>query len=107
MQHPVFTPPEPPIVTIEPLDMLPFVGRTNDNLRRDFWQVRPTGNYGDEYRLGANYASEFVHYLLRHRHQYILGWIVRDMIRHNNPTGLELGFMGYLSGVMLECVGRS
>lgn len=98
MSDAIFLTQKPPAIPT-PLDSLPFIKREENS--RDFWHITPSGNYSEEYLLGVEYARQFLQYLIEYRQRQLLGWIVRDMMRHNTPCGIELGFMGHVALVLV------
>ena len=85
----------------ERLASLPFVqSGSRRGQRRNFWSVKPTGDYETDWQLGADYASAFIPFLNFNIGPNFLGWIVRDMIavgEKKSGKGLVLGFMGQIA----------
>jgi hypothetical protein len=100
------TPKKPAL--IPPIALLSFVTdrepTDDNNLRRVFWHVSPSGDFHDNCTLGRAYGEEAARYLQREGLSPALGWIVMDMIRafggkvQQPDSGLVVGFMTYLAG---------
>ena len=71
--------------------------RKKHNFPRNFWNVRPSGDYSADSVLGQKYALEYLAYEASIDHNEspnILGWIVADMPRE--LTGVEVGFFSII-----------
>jgi len=78
---------------------LPFVTdrRQGRKTVRSFWDVRPNGDYGDECLMGQAYALEALQYMMMTGFTPLLTWIVMDMPRESERTGIEVGFLSTIS----------
>ena len=80
-----------------PFESLSFVLDRAPNSRSDkqrcFWHVEPTGDYGEECKIGQRLAIEYLRYRQRADPggHGVLGLIVRDMPPEH--TGIEVGFL--------------
>jgi hypothetical protein len=87
---------------LHPITILPFVKdaapKSRSDLRRSFWHVEPTGDYGEDCRIGHRYAIEYLRYELGERESPgYLGWIVKDM--PDKFGGIEVGFLNMVGRV--------
>ena len=82
---------------------LPFVSDRGG--RRVFWDVSPTGRYPEDWALGEYYARALLALWRSQREPFpfCLGWIVRDMPRGQDMTGIEYGFLATLADVITLC----
>lgn len=74
---------------------LPFVAkrRPDGEPGRHFWSVTPTGDYATDCLIGRQYALEAVHYMRVTGCPPLLTWIVLDMPRRQDRSGIEVGFL--------------
>jgi hypothetical protein len=86
---------------------LPFVRSKGKGRGFDYWAVKSTGNYTDDYALGKSYAEAFLSLELTYGNvNALLGPIVLDIAQKKRPArGIVLGFMGVISKSAF--VGRS
>lgn len=83
-----------------PVLALPFVRDTTPEERalgadpRTFWSVQPSGNFGRDCALGAEYAAVALDYMVVANAPEILPWAVFDMMRlQRASSGVEVGFL--------------
>lgn len=71
---------------------LPFIADSGKgkNKQRNFWNVKPNGNYGDECLIGKSYALEYLQYAIITGPAPI-SWIIQEMPKE--LTGIEVGFL--------------
>lgn len=92
---------------------LPFVKPHNGNGKINgthssgpncrFWSVPPaTGAWREDNALGAEYGRIYVQAWLRDETGPILPWIVRDMVRSGQWSGIESGFLGVIGRAALR-----
>jgi hypothetical protein len=95
-----------------PIESLSFVvdrsPKHRSNVQRSFWNVQPTGNYGDDCDIGGALAIEYLRYLVQEARQFggahgILGQITRDM--PVKRTGIEAGFFHFIDHAARHGVG--
>ena len=74
---------------------LPFVRRVGkgENERLLYWQVKPNGNFLDEYLIGKSYAVQALQFMLVTEFDLLLHKIVEDMPKKKKHTGIETGFL--------------
>ena len=93
-------PPEP---TAKADDMLSlsFVTDKRPGSRgpRCFWNVEPTGDYTADCEKGHELALEAVACIRKERFDYLLNWIVEDMPRGEEMTGIEVGFLSSVAHI--------
>ena len=58
---------------------------------RDFWRMKPTGNFDADVELGRRLGLEYLEMNPETTHDTFLQWIVADMPRA--LTGVEIGFL--------------
>ena len=90
------------------IERLPFVGlrpsskQSKNRLPRDFWHnVKSTGDFTKDVKLGSLYASLALHAIQADRMTPLLGWIVIDMIENRCPPGVVVGFFRNVAQVCL------
>lgn len=83
-----------------PVLALPFVRDTTPAERalgadpRTFWSVQPSGNFGRDCAVGAEYAAVALDYMVVANAPEILVWAVFDMMTLQRPrSGVEVGFL--------------
>ena len=78
---------------------LPFVRRVGkgENERLLYWQVKPNGNFLDEYLIGKSYAAQALQFMLVTEFDLLLRKIVEDMPKKKKHTGIEAGFLDTLA----------
>lgn len=83
-----------------PVLSLPFVRDATADERaagsepRRFWCVHPTGNFGHDCAMGAQYARAALDYMVIANAPYLLQWSVFDMSEMQRPrSGVEIGFV--------------
>ena len=64
-----------------------------------FWVVSPSGNYTDDCRTGRQLALEYLKFLTKSA--FPLQWIVFDMPRDADRTGIEVGFLSIVTRAAL------
>lgn len=85
-----------------PTQTLPLVGRRDGSIGR-YWSVpAPTGDWGDDAALGAQYGRIYVEAWHKDGQGPLLPWIVRDMVNAGRWLGIEAGFMGVLGRAALR-----
>jgi len=81
-----------------PIESLPFVEdrvpKSQTDIRRCFWNVQPTGDYGEDCRTGSRFAIEYLRYQVSFDSSGHLSLIMRDMPRET--TGIEIGFLSII-----------
>ena len=88
------------------VECLPFVGARarprKGQLPRDFWrEVKSTGDPEQDQSLGSHYACLALQYIKAHDFAPLLGWIVLDMIEHQCPKHIAVGFFQTVADVCL------
>lgn len=58
------------------------------------WPVTPSGNYAQDCFTGECLAGEAVRRMKQHGESPLLGWMVRDMPKGKEMSGIEIGFLG-------------
>jgi hypothetical protein len=86
-----------------PIEGLSFVAdrspRSRTDVRRCFWNVTPTGDYGLDGKIGGDLAIEYLRYQAEEARLFgsphgDLGLIVPDM--PSEYTGIEIGFFHFI-----------
>lgn len=75
------------------LSHLPFV-RWGDKGKREFWCVKPTGEWIADCAIGDAYAEWMLLSVPASELPRLLGWIVMSMISDGQHDGVVVGFMG-------------
>lgn len=88
------------------IDKLPFVGKHSMSRKgqwsRSYWSnVRSTGDYHRDCKVGSQYAYRALQTIKAESFQPLLGWIVLDMIKKKCPTGFVVGFFQTIADVCL------
>lgn len=89
--------------TAHALDALPFV-QSHANDRRDFWSVRPTGDYSLDCGIGQVYGEALVRAMREHGKD-VLNFTILDMIDHADhklDRGLIVGLLSALATALTE-----
>jgi hypothetical protein len=100
-----------------PLQDLPFVkGREgwkpeDGGIPRNFWAVTPSGNWGEENKLGEQYAEAAATYILEHdddgppeckgASRHLLSDVAYAMIANQDESGVVLGFFWTIAEYVL------
>jgi hypothetical protein len=100
-----------------PLQDLPFVKDRegwmpeDGGVPRNFWAVTPSGNWGEENKLGHQYAEAAATYLLEHdddgapackgASRRLLSDVAYDMIANQDQSGVVLGFFWTIAEYVL------
>lgn len=80
---------------------LPFVReKKDDDQRRMFWDVLPSGDWTEDCLVGTEFARIYS-LQIGTRGAPLLSWIVRDMIHAGRFTGVEAGFINSLPIIAL------
>src|SRR3954447_25469775 len=82
------------------IEDLPFVKRRRNGAGFHYWNVKPTGNYGQDCAIGNQLARLILPHLKYHGGISLLGSIVVDMMRTKQPEkhrGVIIGFMSEIS----------
>jgi hypothetical protein len=83
------------------MESLPFVKiRQTKGTGYNYWVVKPSGNYSQDWQTGEEYAQMLLPFLKYNAGITMLGHIVLDMVQSGpdeKGKGLILGFMGELS----------
>jgi len=81
-----------------PIESLPFVEdrvpKSQTDIRRCFWNVQPTGDYGEDCNTGQKFAIEYLRYQVSFDSGGHLAFIVGHMPRET--TGIEVGFLSII-----------
>lgn len=96
--------PEPHPYTLLPFVFDPPRKRGEPCRQRDFWHVSPSGDYGQECRLGDAFARELLG-LMRERSDWTIArYVLVGMLdsRGGKHNGIEIGFLGVISQVLLH-----
>lgn len=79
---------------------LPFVREATKAERKQgrhpriFWDVQPTGNYGEDCDIGKSYAKQALDYMRQHGFPPLLNWAVLGMMEKGGASsGIEVGFL--------------
>jgi len=67
-----------------------------------FWRVNPSDDYIQDCKLGQDYATAALDFILEHNFTPLLGWIVKDMIILDNYAGIEAGFFSKISETAIK-----
>lgn len=97
-RHPV----APPAAPSSSATSLPFVSRGNGDVARSWWTVASSGHWSEDSMVGAEYGRIYIE-LARTSMTPPLAWVVRDMIKLRQWSGVECGF---LSVVGASALGR-
>lgn len=94
---------------VNDINALPFIGKRKKHEHgkhpRHFWRVKPNGDYGQECKIGIDYALKYLAYEEADRGGTILANIVSDMSR--DLTGIEIGFLQMVAFAAADGVGRA
>lgn len=83
----------------EPMNRLP---RRTEQKLRDFWyDVKSTGNWAKDQKLGSDYAYLALQAIKAERFQPLLGWIVLGMIENKCPKHIVVGFFQTVADIAL------
>lgn len=63
----------------------------------DFWKVSTTGDWGQDNTIGRSYAKKLVEFMRSEHEPFLLGYVVRDMIKKGHFGGIETGFCSHLA----------
>lgn len=92
-----------------PVLSLPFVRDATADERaagsepRRFWCVHPTGNFGHDCAMGAQYARAALDYMVIANAPYLLQWSVFDMSVMQRPrSGVEIGFVSAFGRLAMQ-----
>lgn len=103
-REPVKGPPHESILC-RPKVALPFTAErssSDDNAqRRIFWLVEPSGDWKDDTHIGSEYGRIYLEHARRTHRGPLLGWVVADMIRGGQFTGVEAGFLSVVGRAAL------
>jgi hypothetical protein len=94
------TPPwQPPNVRDQTAEPLPFtsISKSDQSETRSCWDVRASGLWGDDSKLGLGYGLIYVERLRSPAPAPLLGHIVKDMMRRGKFSGIEAGFLSMVS----------
>lgn len=82
-----------------PSDTLPFVSTNGDGDQsiRSFWDVRPSGVWGEDCEVGEAYGQVYVNSCRHSKSPLPLAWVCEEMIRRGKMTGIEVGFFSSLA----------
>ena len=70
--------------------------------RRDFWAVKPTGDWGDDNLIGEAYARDALAYICRTGDLFLLGHVVSSIARRGSTSGIECGFFQVITEALLS-----
>lgn len=97
-----------------PVLALPFVRDRDDEdledgaARRCFWSVQPSGRYGTDCEIGAQYAALALDYMVEAKLPQLLQWAVFDMMALNRPhCGIEVGFLSAFGRIATQAHAAS
>lgn len=78
-----------------------------DNLRPDYWAIKPSGNIQEDFKIGRACADEFLEFIgmcPNERNSGLLHDIIRDMVEKARAgekwTGIQTAFLGRISKVV-------
>jgi hypothetical protein len=77
------------------ISKLPFVRdrKRGEKGARCFWQATATGKYMVDYQRGRDWAQLTLPFLRYNTGPLLISWIVHDMVRAKDTSGLVLGFI--------------
>lgn len=92
-----------------PVLSLPFVSDATADERaagsepRRFWCVHPTGNFGHDCAMGAQYARAALDYMVSANSPYLFQWSVFDMsLMRRSRSGVEIGFVSAFGRLAMQ-----
>lgn len=89
-------------------DTLIFIDDSDRQEERSWWRVSTTGNFGFDNELGVMLGQRTAAHLRKHKNQtYLLGWIIRDMVKSGNFNGVEIGFFHALAKAIIGSEGTT
>lgn len=87
---------DPSLISVTDLPFVKKYGK-KDEFRHSFWEVKPSGIYPQDCSTGRQYAQDAIYYIRATGTTALLGWIVFDMPKGNDVTGIEVGFLSAIS----------
>lgn len=72
---------------------LPFVAFHHDGTIESHWNPERTGDYAADCATGRSYAGQFAEMMRESGNAALLPWIIRDMPRGQDMSGVEIGFL--------------
>lgn len=78
---------------------LPFIKKRNSRIV--FWDVQPSGDYALDCQTGRKYASLALEHMLKEDFIPIFTWVIMDMPRKEDVTGLEVGFLEFFAEIAI------
>lgn len=98
--------------SIAKLKALPFVADIKDKNEvskrgkgRDFWDIRPTGDYIIDCNTGRQYGALALKFMREEGDTPFLTQIVFDMMKNTNSKnkGIEVGFLHFIASAAMHC----
>jgi hypothetical protein len=87
-----------------PTELSFVVDRKNGRKRlpRCFWNVQPTRRYSADLKTGRHLALEYLRFC--QRGNVPLAWIIMDMPRQEDRSGIDIGFLSVVGDVAASAV---
>lgn len=67
-----------------------------------FLENKPTGNYDEDCRTGEMLASGVLAHSIREKDPFLLGEVVRALVREPRYSGIEVGFFTTIGAALTE-----
>lgn len=82
------------------IDDLPFIKKKKDKIV--FWSVNPTGDYVKDCQTGQKYGALALDHMVKADFAPLLTWCIMNMPRRENCSGIEVGFLEFLSKIAIS-----
>lgn len=87
---------------MDSIEGLSFIKDTPEG--RKFWAVESTGDYDRDFMFGKNLGRQTLRVMQRNHAGYLLPRIVKDMPSGDKMTGMEAGFLRYISEAAVHTI---
>ena len=84
---------------------LPFVKKRTKGMERNhFWSVEPTGDFTKDCQTGRAYGALALEFMKKKNMRSLLTWVVLDMPRSGESSGIEIGFLSVIATAAIQSV---
>ena len=88
-----------------PIGQLPFVSSSRAGSGRDFWNVRPTGDFSQDCYIGEAFGRAALAYIRQRPSDdplpgWLLGIVAREIARKGDDSGIVTGFFGIIGAAV-------